>query len=175
MNLRSSKLHDRSEDHGLPVLERTRRDRRRPGVGAIIGADVPGIEECEYCANSKDIIILLKNHLDGWQKAATRWLVLSGRVLEGFWRAAGIKRKLTGLCLYMCQPQYGPGHDSPCAIDAVVQRSSMPSCQGPPRRQETLRHPCTRQDGPPPTNPAIAYENVSTLYRKLQTTCPYPR
>lgn len=105
INLRSSKLHDRSEDHGLPVLERTRRNRRRPGVGAIIGTDVPGIEEREYCANSKDIIILLKNHLDGWQKAATGWLVLSGRVLEGFWRAAGIKRKFAGLLsLYVPAP-----------------------------------------------------------------------
>lgn len=42
-SLRSSKLHDRSQDQGLPEFDRTRRNRRRPRVSGIIGTDIPGI------------------------------------------------------------------------------------------------------------------------------------
>ena len=67
--LRSSKLHDRSQDQGLPELDRTRRNRRRPGVGGIIGTDIPGIQEGEYCADGEDVIVLVKSHLGGCHTA----------------------------------------------------------------------------------------------------------
>jgi len=64
MPVPATEFHDRGNQHGLKIGQRAGRNRRREGIGNIVGPDIPRIEEGKDGANGKDVVKLVEIHFD---------------------------------------------------------------------------------------------------------------
>jgi hypothetical protein len=70
----TEELADGGENHGLPVLEGSRRDRGGKGVGDIVGSNVPRVQEREDHRQREDVVELVKSgHCRGVCGGRIRW------------------------------------------------------------------------------------------------------
>lgn len=78
----TGEFEDRGTAHGLEVGQRPGGDGRGPGVGDIVGTNVPGVEEGEDGSYREEVIVLVERHLDGCV-AVTATECIAGEELKG--------------------------------------------------------------------------------------------